>query len=463
MSRPDFPDHPDILLNYGEPFTRYGKHCTRMNASFFAELFRQNAPLAFYDDIGFVRWEEEKGWTTLDEMSLLNELEGLISSVARDLDFQDKTRVLESDLLEIVRVLKRRTRKAGFPTPSPDAIPAANVLLIWDEAQRDICIREYSPDFMICDRLPVKYDPAATAPQFEAVIHEILPDPEDLRVAQEYLGAALFFVNLTRKFILCYGEGGCGKSVLILFLTKILGAARVFDLNIESVKHDYALAGLKPQTTLLTASEATSGVLCSVGAEWVKKAVGGDFFQTQRKYCNEKCDHQGTFSFAIISNHRLRFQFEGRGDEWRDRAIPIFFDRHIPEERRELGLVDRLLREEGPGILNWFLEGTRRVRQNNWLISISPVQRDRIERLLALSNPMAVFVQNHVAFSAGHSFTSAEAWSHYLKVRQEAGLPVLESAAFYKQLAKSMGEIYQTATVNSLPGKQRGYRGFELV
>ena len=158
MSRPDFPDHPDILLNYGEPFTRCGKHCTRMNASFFAELFRQNAPLAFYDDIGFVRWEEEKGWTTLDEMSLLNELEGLISTVVRDLDFQDKTRVLESDLLEIVRVLKRRTRKAGLPMPEPDAIPTANALLVWNEAKRDICIREYSPDFMICDRLPVKYD-----------------------------------------------------------------------------------------------------------------------------------------------------------------------------------------------------------------------------------------------------------------------------------------------------------------
>ena len=61
-----------------------------------------------------------------------------------------------------------------------------------------------------------------------------------------------------------------------------------------------------------------------------------------------------------MSNHQLRFQYEGRGDEWRDRVIPIFFDRHIPDERRELGLVDRLIQEEGPGIFNWFLEGARR-------------------------------------------------------------------------------------------------------
>ena len=142
--------------------------------------------------------------------------------------------------------------------------------------------------------------------------------------------------------------------------------------------------------------------------------------------------------------------------------IPIFFDHHIPEDRRELGLVERLFREEGPGIFNWFLEGARRVRRNNWRIALSPVQRDRIERLLALSNPMTVFVQNHIQQCAGRSFTSAEAWQQYLVIRGEAGLPMLAEAAFYKQLATAMAEIYQTAGVNSL-GKQRGYRGFKLV
>ena len=50
----------------------------------------------------------------------------------------------------------------------------------------------------------------------------------------------------------------------------------------------------------------------------------------------------------------------------------------------------------------------------------------------------------------------------YLVIRGEAGLPMLAEAAFYKQLATAMAEIYQTAGVNSL-GKQRGYRGFKLV
>ena len=140
----------------------------------------------------------------------------------------------------------------------------------------------------------------------------------------------------------------------------------------------------------------------------------------------------------------------------------IFFDQHISDERRELGLVDRLMQEEGPGIFNWFLEGAKRVRRNNWRITLSTVQRDRIDRLLALSNPMTVFVQNHVVRSAGDHFASADAWKCYVKIRSGAGLPSLEESAFYKQFSKAMGEIYQATGVNSLPGKKRGYRDFKL-
>ena len=460
MNRPDFPNYVDILIKSGPPFKRYGKHAVSINTSFFAEYFQRKFQLKYFDGLGFVRWSE--GWQRLEEAPLLNEVEALTAEVALDFDLEDSLRISETDYAQIVRVLQRRTWEKGLPKQDPDAVPAANKLLLWNDKLLDFEVKEYLPKFFVLSRLPVEYDPDATASQFEAVVQEIVPDPEDRRGAQEYLGAALFPENRTRKFLLCYGEGGCGKSVLVLFLTKTLGAARVFDLNIESVKHDYALAGLKTQT-LLTASEAASRALCSDGAEWVKKAVGGDFFQTQMKFRNEKSDHHGNFSLVIVSNNRLQFHYEGRGDEWRDRVIPIFFNTHIPDERRELGLVDRLLREEGPGIFNWFLEGARRVRRNGWKITLSPTQRDRMERLLALSNPMTVFVQNHIKPCAGKNILSSEALAKYINVREAAGLPNLSPEAFFKQLTMAMAEVYRAAGVNSLPGKQRGYRGFELV
>ena len=456
--RPDFPRNPEIEIRTGPPFVRCGKQYFRINALYFAERFIHYPLIKIYDD-GWFRWGGE--WTKINETDVLNDLEDLIIQVRMEYD-QEGIPFSESDLRTVLQIIKRKAYCGPMPKMDPDIIPVANGVLRWCPAQQDFEFIEYSPDIMVFNRMPISYDPAATAPQFEAVLQEIIPDAEDRRVAQEYLGAALFFENRTRKFLLCLGEGGCGKTILSLFLIGIIGKERAQELNTSNVNNPYEFSGLTTQS-LLTAPEAVSRALCSDGAEWVKKLVGGDFFQTRQKFRNDRVDHYGTFTLIVISNHQLRFRYEGRGDEWRDRVIPIFFDRHIPDERRELGLVDRLIQEEGPGIFNWFLEGAKRVRRNNWKITLSAVQRARIDRLLALSNPMKVFVQNHIASSAGHYFTSADAWSHYVAVSQEAGLPVLESAAFYKQLAKSMGEIYQTATVNSLLGKQRGDRGFELV
>lgn len=460
MYRPEFPDHTDILMTAGAPFSRCGKHSVRINHRFFAELFRQERALKNFDGLGFVAYTGNS-WDPIDERLLRNDLEALIANVALEYDLQGEVHPTEADLVEIVKIIKRRAWAGELPKPDPDAIPAANVLLRWCEQKLDFEISQYSSDIFVTSRLPVGYDPAATAPKFEAILKEIMPDSEDRRVAQEYLGAALFFVNRTRKFLLCLGEGGCGKTILSLFLIKILGASRARELSIENVRNPYELAGLTNQT-LLTAPEAISRALCTDGAEYVKKLVGGDFFQTRQKFRDERIDHFGLFSLIVMTNHQLRFRFEGRGDEWRDRVIPIFFDQHVSDERRNVNLVDDLWAAEGAGIFNWFLEGARMVRRNNWKIELSPIQRDRIERLLALSNPMEVFVKNHVAPSMGESFTSADAWKTYVAVRGGAGLPMLEETAFYKQLAKAMGEIYQSTVVNSLPNRQRGYRGFSL-
>lgn len=459
MNRPDFPKYPEIENEAGPPFVRYGKQTFRINVRYFAMLLIRNTQIRMFDT-GGVCWMD--GWKKLSETDVMNKLEALSDQLCLDYNVFGKIQVAESELREALQVVKRKAYSGPMPQVDPDIIPVSNGVLRWVDAKQDFDFVDYTPEIMVFDRMPIKYDPAATAPQFEAVVQEIIPDAEDRRVAQEYLGAALFFINRTRKLLLCIGEGGCGKTVLSLFLIAIIGKDRAQELNTSNAKNPYEFSSLTKEKTLLTAPEAVSRALCTDGAEYVKKLVGGDFFQTQQKFRNARVDHFGHFSLIVMSNHQLRFRYEGRGDEWRDRVISIFFDRHIPEERREYGLVDRLLREEGPGIFNWFLEGARRVRRNNWRITLTPVQRDRIERLLALSNPMTVFVQNHIDFSAGNYFTSADAWSHYVAVRQEAGLPVLESAAFYRQLAKAMSEVYHVTTVNSLPGKQRGYRNFEL-
>jgi hypothetical protein len=75
---------------------------------------------------------------------------------------------------------------------------------------------------------------------------------------------------------------------------------------------------------------------------------------------------------------------------------------------------------------------------------------------------MSVFVQNHISYSAGKHFLSSDAWETYVKVRKASGFPIFTEEAFYKKLAAAMDNINHACAVNSLPGKKRGYRDFEL-
>ena len=462
MKMPDFPKYCTIELTAGQPFFHKKTHSTP-NPRFFAALYLRLHETRFYADLGFLSWEK-RHWAVVEEHLMQNALEDLIFEVARDYDVEATLDFSESVLFEIIKIIKRKTNLGkNISAPDPDIIPLKNVLLRWNPELLSFEIQQYSPELMILNCMDVEYQPEATAPKFEAVVKEIIPDPEDRRVIQEYLGAALFFVNRTRRFLLCYGEGGCGKSVLILFLVGILGKKRVFDLNVENIKSGYELSALTSQT-LLTASEAVSRALCTDGAEWVKKSVGGDFFQTKQKFRNEKTDHYGTFSLTIVSNNQLRFQFESSGYEWKDRLIPIYFDQHISDERKDRNLVERLLSEEKSGIFNWFLAGARRVRMNNWNITLSSAQKSRIEYLLARSKPMEVFVKNYIVEAAGEYFSSADAFNLYARVHHQAGFPPIEEQAFYKQLAKAMQEIHSSVPSNSSKlTNGRGYVGFKLI
>ena len=373
------------------------------------------------------------------------------------------SQITTSLLCKITEMIRLEQEHACFHSLEPDIIPVTNGILFWNKTTKSIEFRNYTKEDFILDTLTVSYTPKAKSHLFEEKICEIIPDRDDRKIVQEYLGASLFPVNRTRKFLLFQGEGGCGKSLLVLLISRILGENRVFDLNFKQLADNFGFSDLTNQT-LLTASEAASRGLYSSGGEFVKKVVGGDYFQTSQKFKNERIKHFGNFSLIIVTNNKMRIAFEGQGREWKDRMLPIIFRHHIPEEHQDRTLAERLLNEAGDAILNWILEGSQRVRANNWKIELTADQKARRDQLIETIHSMDLFVQTYIKRSAGNEFSSKAAYELYIKKQEEMGFEYLEEQAFYKRLAKSMGTEYNAVGCNSIGGRRiRGYRGFELL
>ncbi len=79
----------------------------------------------------------------------------------------------------------------------------------------------HSPDYLSTVNVPVEYDPAATCPQFEEYLSEVLPQDcyqptEDSKgFIWELIGYTIYSGNPLHIAVLLYGTGRNGKGTLL--------------------------------------------------------------------------------------------------------------------------------------------------------------------------------------------------------------------------------------------------------
>ena len=112
--------------------------------------------------------------------------------------------------------------------------------------------------------------------------------------------------------------------------------------------------------TLLVGVDVEPDFLSTKGASVLKGLVGGDWFDAEQK-CGTGCfPVQGTFCALITSNARLRVRLKGDVGAWRRRLLIVRYEAPPPKKKiPDFGAL--LVREEGPGILNWFITGAAMV------------------------------------------------------------------------------------------------------
>lgn len=464
LSFPDFPDDTIIRIGHGELFIFKGQHRVEINSEAMAAKIAKDHDLAYFTSNRWFEFQNNQ-WTSLHEFDLKRMIRDYLKAEMRRNDVQAYDKISRS-VYPILDSLKSNCfRGEMLPELGPDLIPVRNGLIHWDTDKNRFTFRPYKRDDMIFHTLDVEFHSEAQSDLFDEKIKEIIPNEDDRRVVQEYMGAALFAENRTRKFMVFQGEGGCGKSLLQKVLTKILTVDRTFDLNFDAIRQNFAFSALTTQT-LLTASEAASKAFRdSTGCEFVKKAVGGDFFQTAQKFRNLKIDHHGFFSLLIVSNNDFHFQYDGLGNEFKDRAIIIQFTKHIDSDKQDKDLAEKLLKDRS-AILNWCLAGAERVRKNNWNITLSPTQISRRDRIIEATKGIELFTRNHVVFASGNALPIQEAYKAYSKLCKTAGFEYLTEKTFQHRLHKAMMETFSAVPCNTIRLDNgdivRGYRHYAI-
>lgn len=214
----------------------------------------------------------------------------------------------------------------------------------------------------------VGYQPTARAPRWRAALERWLPDEEVRRFIQRAVGYTLTGMTSEQVFFFLHGAGSNGKSTFILVLQGIIGQmCRRISTEAVTLRNGSGPGTLREQAAarlvgarMAVVSEIDRNARWAEG--WLKDLTGGGVISTKVLY-RDPGETLPTAKLWIDANHEPRAMpgaIEGMQAEtdsfWR-RLREIPFHTAVSPSERILDFHRILLRDEGPGILAWAVEG----------------------------------------------------------------------------------------------------------
>lgn len=212
----------------------------------------------------------------------------------------------------------------------------------------------HDPKFMCTKKMNAGFDPQATAPQWQAYLDQVLPDPAVQKFVQKMVGYTLSGNPVQRALALLHGPGGTGKSRFVEILAHLFGsygataAESLFKSKREASGPTNDLNDLRG-ARMASVSELDNGI--RMDETLVKRLTGFDRV-TSRGLFEENQTWMPQCVIWLATNHLPRINSDD-GAIW-DRMKVIPFREQITN--RDPFILDKLIKE-ADGIFNWILEG----------------------------------------------------------------------------------------------------------
>ncbi len=290
-------------------------------------------------------------------------------------------------------------------------------------------LKHHTPDYPSLAKLPVKYDPAAECPGWTRFVSQVF-HPEDIDAVQEFCGSLLEKHYKTQKAWLQAGEGANGKDTLDRVLTALLGPENVAHRSLQDLENNrFAKAELFGKLANIY-SDLSDVALKTTGS--FKTLTGEGSLAAEKKFQNGFTF--GNYAKLIFSCNKIPLSPDD-SDAFFRRWLITTFPNVFLDKKADPNLVAKLTTpEELSGILNWALEGLRRLHAQNWHLSncksVEEVRQDYIRK----SDPVKAFLLDCVLPEPEGTVGKQELYQAFIKYCKGKKLPSPTSDTFYKRL-----------------------------
>jgi putative DNA primase/helicase len=366
-------------------------------------------------------------------------------------------------LAGVVEALKGLTeQKDAFRRgpKSPIYVHAADCMLVWNEGE--FHREKFSPEYRSRNQSPIPYDPKAQYSLFSEAFLTRLP-AYDVAVFKKYFGQCLLGRNLTQTILLLDGVADSSKTTLARVISTVIGQDNCAELRTAHLDERFEASAFIGKT-LLMAPDVRANFLSLYGATILKRLVGTDLMSAEFKRSNRRVPFEGIYNVIITSNSRLRAKLEGDADAWRRRLLIVRFENPRTGERIfdfHLFIIER----EGPGILNFALEGAVQLIadiRRLGAIQTSPEQKARVNKFIDESDSLRNFVRDHLCATSDSAYdvTVHEVLERYYAHCVSNDLNSLSAKDARRDLEQIMHELFGRSQSNSLKRDGKSQRGY---
>jgi putative DNA primase/helicase len=283
-------------------------------------------------------------------------------------------------------------------------------------------------DYYSIRQIPVDYDPAATCPNIEKFLSEVV-DPENIPLLYEWIGLSLIPDTKFQKALMLYGKGGNGKTVFLNLFVKFLGIENIARESLQKLETDkYSVANLYGKLMNIC-PDIPSNTLHTT--DIFKQLAGDDhFIRGERKYQDAfsfKNTARLTFSANQLPKGNIDYAFSRR---WILINFPNSFENNQDKE------LDNKLTPELTGLLNLALTGLKRLQENGKFSNSKSVDDTQKEYLINC-DPVRMFLDECTELT-DDTVSHDDMYEYYELWAEQNKIPVLKENPFCKQM-KSNG------------------------
>jgi len=293
-------------------------------------------------------------------------------------------------------------------------------------------LRIFDKEDFLTYQLPFFYDETAVCPIFKRFLDTVLPDQDSQKLLSEYMGY-VFINNDTlkeEKALFLYGSGANGKSVFYEVMKALLGEENVSQYSLQDLTNENGYYRAMISSKLVNYGTEISGRL---QASIFKQLTSGETITGRLPYGNPLQINK--YAKLIFNINELPKDVEHTEAFFR-RFLIIPFNITIPEKDQNKALHTKIINNELPGVLNWVLDGLKRLlRQGKF--SFCQASEDARQSYKTESDSVLMFAEDeNYSRSTTETISLKDLFKDYQKYCVDCGYRSVSVRSFSERLKK---------------------------